>query len=252
MRETSRKTLADRVTDIHHDDWDLGGRILRRQRAGRRYRNDHVHLEADQLPREPGQAFHLTICEAPFDDQVPAFDVTEFAHCRPERAEVSILVDIQDIARAKETDTPNFAWLLGECGERRGAQRDESKQRVPSIHLIPFRLPRQCASTGISRRRCQSTQVESQSTLERPQQGNATVGLGSRTARWSCLPRPAGVSSEADGGGHRLPPSMPAGRGDAFAGNVRKASDHRTVRTPVPPDKPRLAKITGIASLYLA
>lgn len=48
-------------------------------------RDDQINREVDELRRQSGQTFRITLCVAEFDEEIATFDVTEISQCLPER-----------------------------------------------------------------------------------------------------------------------------------------------------------------------
>ena len=88
----------------HGHDRDRLRRGAGGQRAGRARGKDHLHLEIDELFREPGQVVVLAMRPALLDDKVAAFHVSQILQAALERLE-------QIVGRlgAQEADTHDLA-----------------------------------------------------------------------------------------------------------------------------------------------
>jgi hypothetical protein len=102
--------------------------------VGRR-RNDHVHLEPDELRGEAGQPFGSAIRVPRFDDGVLSVDVSVVAQTRTKRLQVG---GIRRRGDQREITDPDDSRLLPLGGERRGDEtaRQRPNERPPVHHSM--------------------------------------------------------------------------------------------------------------------
>src|SRR5262245_49757203 len=61
------------ITDVHHHDWDRSGRLFRRPGCWSGGRNNHVHVEPDELHSKIGEALGLAFRVPALYDEILAF-----------------------------------------------------------------------------------------------------------------------------------------------------------------------------------
>src|SRR5262249_30579157 len=89
-RQTGDEPGPDRIGEGCCDDWDGFRRRLGSSGCRGAPRHDDIYLEGDQLGREVFQPLVFTFRIPPFDTNLPALDVTEFAQGFPECLDVDL------------------------------------------------------------------------------------------------------------------------------------------------------------------
>jgi hypothetical protein len=121
------------ATGRHHDRNRSCG-ILGRQDRRRAPRQDHVHIQANQLGRQVRQTLQPFVGRSVFDREVLPLDVPAFMQT------LSKCVEVGSILCRKEwhenSDPIHLSRLLRSGGERRGEHGSQAKDEGAAVHSI--------------------------------------------------------------------------------------------------------------------
>jgi hypothetical protein len=112
-RKARDDACSYRISGYDEDDGDRSRRLLGGQCAGGSQCQNDIDFDFHQLCREFGKSLVLAVCEPPFDEQIPAFDIAELVQ---PTWKGPVVVGIQGrwaASRRKHTNAPRFAGLLG-------------------------------------------------------------------------------------------------------------------------------------------
>lgn len=79
MRQALDQAGTHRVGGYRNDDRESRGRLLRRERGGRRYCDNDIDPAGGQLARQLRQPLELEIGGTQLDRDIPPFDIAELA-----------------------------------------------------------------------------------------------------------------------------------------------------------------------------
>jgi len=93
VRKTRDDPHADRVADAQHDNRDLARGVLRGQHGRRKYCDDNIDLQANQLSGQFRQALEIAFGGTDFEADSLPLDITEIPQLLPERGKLIIRDD---------------------------------------------------------------------------------------------------------------------------------------------------------------
>jgi hypothetical protein len=82
-RQTLHEAGADRIGNSRHDDWDGCSGLLRRQRAWRESRHDHVNRQPCQLAGQLRQSIGIPVGRTDLEGKILPLCITELAQSLP-------------------------------------------------------------------------------------------------------------------------------------------------------------------------
>lgn len=111
---------------------DGAGCLARGVNAGAAGGDDEVHLHLREFRRPADKGLLFALREAPLDQVILAFDVTEFAHAFVEAAERVGGQRRRACANREEADAPALLGRLREAAQRRGQCNRPEREHAPA------------------------------------------------------------------------------------------------------------------------
>jgi hypothetical protein len=126
MCESCHLSAADGITVNQKDDGDRSGCSLRSSGLGGGPCDDEIHVEADQVRGQAGEALGPSLAVSVFQRDVLALDPAEIAQTPPKR-----IIHVRRWTIAEHADSPDFRSLLRVSSERCNNETEGENDREP-------------------------------------------------------------------------------------------------------------------------